>query len=151
MEESEVPINYLTDGCGEIVDDCLAAIMGGKATYLEHLKKNKGTIFATTGYVETWKNRSQAMEIESLVQWVTELKNLFDMLGYDRVLILDDGLGDRDIFESDIRKFSQTFGLQLAREECSSFIFEQSYDEAKEMVWAPIPEMPRSKISIVIP
>ncbi len=131
MKHALVAVTFLTDYAGEIVDDCFAAILGGKRDYLECIKKHKGTLFASTGYAETWREKYREMDVESIVREVEGLKHMFDSLGYCQVLVLDDGLGDREKFEQDIQVFARVFDLELAMRRCGSKVFERSYDLAK--------------------
>lgn len=134
IREARVPVTFLTDSSGEIVDDCFAAIIGGKQAYLDHIKEHKGTIFASTGYVETWGGKYRGMDIESIVEHVEGMTCMFEAMGYHQVMALDDGQGDRDLFDKDIRTFARIFDLRLVIKECCLKVFEQSYDHAKEKI-----------------
>lgn len=133
------PVTFLTDDRGEIVDDCFGAVLGGKKVYLDTMLGNKGALFATTGYVEAWKRRHEAMDIESLVNEVEQLRDLFADLGYHRLIRLDDGAGDSVGFEEDVRTFSRTFDLELVSQACRLKVFERSYDLAKGRMGAGKP------------
>jgi hypothetical protein len=61
-----------------------------------------------------------------------ELRHMFEVMGYHRLLKLDDGLGDPNGFNEDVRAFSRTFDLELDTMRCRSRVFERSYDRAKE-------------------
>ncbi|MBI0581985.1 MAG: DUF1638 domain-containing protein [Methanomassiliicoccales archaeon] len=147
MREARVPVTFLTDDSGEIVDDCFAAIIGGKQAYLDHIKEHKGTIFASTGYVETWGRKYRGMDIESIVEHVEGMTCMFEAMGYHQVMVLDDGLGDRDLFDKDVNTFARIFDLRLVIKECQLRVFERSYDHAKEMIdhgeVSEVEEMPR--------
>ncbi len=127
-----IPVTFLVDESGEIVDDCFAAIVGGKKEYVRFFFENKGALFATTGYTEAWKMKHETLGIESLVQQVVELKGLFEALNYQRIIRFDDGVGDRDGFEKDVEAFSATFDLQVVTKRCVSQVFDRSYDLAKD-------------------
>jgi hypothetical protein len=150
-KQAAVPITFLTDHCGEIVDDCFAAVMGGKEEYLDHIKKHKGTLFATTGYVEAWRRKFRGMNIESMVREVEGMKYLFDSLEYHKVLVLDDGLGNWERFDGDVHNFSRLFDLQLDRESCDLSVFELTYRLAKEKMRTEELEMYSSELSEMEP
>jgi hypothetical protein len=134
VREARVPVTFLMDASGEIVDDCFAAIIGGKQAYLDHIKKHKGTIFASTGYVETWGRKYRGMDIKSIVEHVEGMTCMFETMGYNQVMALDDGQGDRDLFDKDVRTFARIFDLRVVTKECCLKVFEQSYDQAKEKI-----------------
>ncbi len=131
ISRTTVPVNFLMDACGEIVDDCFAAILGGREVYLQYMLRHKGTLFATTGYVEAWKRNHEPMDIESLVNEVEELKTLLEAMEYRCVLKLDDEVGDTATFEKDVRAFAMTFDLELEGRKCWLRVFDRSYDIAK--------------------
>ncbi len=132
IKQAPMPITFLTDAYGEIVDDCFAAILGGKRAYLDTILRNKGALFATTGYVEAWNRKHEPMDVESMVYEVEQLRGMFEALEYHRIIMLDDGRGDPASFEKDVRAFSRTFNMELEIRRCRLRVFERSYDLAKE-------------------
>ena len=131
IEKASKPVTFLTDDHGEIVDDCFGAVLGGKQIYLDTMLGNNGALFATTGYVEAWKRKHESMDVESLVSEVEQLRDLFEDLGYRRIIRLDDGVGDAASFEEDVRSFARTFDLEMVSRTCQLRVFERSYDLAK--------------------
>lgn len=134
MDNSLVPVTFLTDLDGEMVDDCFAAILGGKKEYLDCIRKNKGTLLATTGYAEGWRRKRETLSIDSIVEEVEGLRYMFRELGYDRILKLDDGTGDTSRFDEDVRTFSRIFDLGMEIRNCELTVFEHSYQLAKERI-----------------
>lgn len=132
IKQAAKPVTFLTDDRGEIVDDCFGAVLGGKKIYLDTMLRNRGTLFATTGYAEAWDRRHQLMDIESMVHEVEQLKFMFEALGYHRIIRLDDGVGDPVSFEQKAQAFSRTFEMELVSMTCHLRVFERSYDLAKE-------------------
>ncbi len=148
---ASVPVTFLTDDSGEVVDDCFAAIVGGKGAYVKFFLENKGALFATTGYTEAWKMKHSSLEIESLVQQVVDLKGLFEALDYHRIVRFDDGVGDREGFEKDVEAFSATFDLQVVPRRFRSQVFEHSYDLAKEKMIGRRDVAAREAIQVSVP
>lgn len=132
IAESPVPVTFLTDRDGEIVDDCFAAVIGGKRDYLECITGEKGALLVTTGYAEGWKRRREKNDLRTLLDEVEGMRLMFEEYGYRRILMLADGCGDVDRFDEDVRAFSKVFGLEVGQRECSLAVFEQSYGLAKE-------------------
>ncbi len=131
IKQARIPITFLTDSNGETVDDCFAAILGGKKTYLDCILRHKGTLLASAGYEEAWRRKFREMDIETIFHEAKWLKHTLEALGYNHILILDDGLGDRDQFEKDVRTYAQVFDLEVTTRKCGLEVFERSYDMAK--------------------
>jgi|GEM_PF-2190771 hypothetical protein len=131
-DEASVPMTFLTDLDGEIVDDCFAAVIGGKRDYLEHIMGHKHTLLATSGYAESWRRKRERADLTSLVEEVEGLRYMFETLGYHKLLKLDDYINDGGRFDEDVRAFSQLFDLELEVKQCHSRVFEHSYALAKE-------------------
>ena len=131
-DEAPVPTTFLTDMDGEIVDDCFAAVLGGKRDYLDCFMCHKHTLLVTSGYAESWRRKREQMDIPSMVEEVEGLRYMFETMGYHRLLKLDDAAGDEERFDEDVRAFSRLFDLELDVRECCSPVFEHSYALAKE-------------------
>jgi hypothetical protein len=57
---------------------------------------------------------------------------LFETLGYNRMLILDAGLGDSEEFRRRTDVFASRFDFTIDREECNLNIFLRTYGRAKQ-------------------
>ena len=76
----KLPFGILKDENKEIVDDCICALLGSKANYLEILTKEPGTFFLTPGYASHWGLFS-TKKIETIGE--NRLKEIGDKLGID--------------------------------------------------------------------
>jgi Protein of unknown function (DUF1638) len=135
VEGFDVPVTFLTDADGAVVDDCFAAVMGGREPYLEMIRKNKCTMFLTTGYAEYWAMRQEGKGLEALVQQFENYQFLFKTLGYNKAMLLDTGLGDREEFRERARVFSSLFDLTVETTRCDTTLFERSY----RLAWSKMP------------
>lgn len=59
---------------------------------------------------------------------------LFKTLGYTKVMMLDDGLGDREEFRRRVHVFASIFGFGIESTRCDMTLFERSYDMAKAKI-----------------
>jgi hypothetical protein len=113
FEEVRTPVVILTDDKGQTVDDCIAVPLGGTDGYLRLLKRYAGVFYMTPAWADNWELLINKMEIARGTEMgnLDMLKMLFEMAGYNRVLLIDTGLGDREVLYSKTREFSKTFNF----------------------------------------
>jgi hypothetical protein len=126
------PVNLLIDAEGHPVDDCFGANIGGRRPYLEAIKENHGTIFVFPGYAENWHRRQGKKDLVKVVEQVEQMRFVFERTGYDRVMMLENGLGDHDMFSERVNGFARMFNFQVMDRQCRLDVFEHSYAEAKK-------------------
>lgn len=127
-------IEIIRDGKGEIVDDCIGAVIGGSDEYLKCLRENKGSFFLTPMWASNWREMLHKVQIMSTPDDIEGARIVFQSVGYNKVIKLDTGLGNENEFEKNVRDFANTFGFQ--RDELKgdlSIIFE-SYVRARSLV-----------------
>lgn len=139
FEEVRTPVTILTDERGQIVDDCIAVPLGGTDGYLRLLKRYAGVFYMTPAWAENWEDLIKKMEIARGTDMSSRemLKMLFEMAGYNRVLRIDTGLGDRENFHAHVREFSQEFNfneVDLEPDFISTKVSEDAYRKCVEMV-----------------
>ncbi len=132
INEIDVPVTFLTDLEGEVVDDCFAAILGGRKAYLDTIRKCKGTLFLTTGYAEHWSQLQEGKDLVRLMEEINGYQFLFKSLGYTKLLKLDTGLGDMEEFDIRAHNLSRIFDFSLEKISCDLRVFWHSYELAKE-------------------
>ena len=76
----KLPFGILKDENKEIVYDCVCALLGSKANYMEILTKEPGTFFLTPGYASHWGLFSKK-KIEAIGE--NRLKEIGDQLGIE--------------------------------------------------------------------
>jgi hypothetical protein len=135
VEGFDIPVIFLTDIDGEVVDDCFAAVLGGRERYLKMIMENKRTMLLTTGYTEYWAMNQEGKGLEALVRQYENYQLLFKTLGYTKAMVLDTGLGDREGFRERARMFASVFDLTVETTRCDIALFERSY----RLAWAKIP------------
>jgi len=134
--ETKHQLTLLTDEQGRPVDDCIAAVLGGTDGYYSLLKRYPGVFYLTPSWAENWRELIFKMELTRGVGKgdLSMLKWMFETAGYKKVLILDTGLGDREIFEEKVEDFVREFRFErasLEKEFITLEAVERSYDRAK--------------------
>jgi len=139
FEDVSTPVVILTDEKGQTVDDCIAVPLGGTDGYLRLLKRYAGVFYMTPAWAENWPDLFKKMEITRGTDMnnLDMLKMLFEMAGYNRVLRIDTGLGDREHFHEHVRNFSREFNFRevdLEPEFVSTKVSDAAYDRCFEMM-----------------
>ncbi|MBI0583709.1 MAG: DUF1638 domain-containing protein [Methanomassiliicoccus sp.] len=135
----DVPVTLLTDEDGAVVDDCFAAVLGGRERYANMLRASARAILLTPGYAEHWARKLERHGLETLIRQYENYQQLFDTLGYNKVMVLDNGLGDRGALRERARLFASFFDLMVDTARCDTKVFERSYQMAWSRVLVPSP------------
>lgn len=130
-EDISVPVIILRDHRGEVIDDCIGAVLGGTTEYYEQLKKSSGTFFLTPMWAENWRELFHKVQILTDPNDIVGAKYVFDCVGYKNVIKLDTGLGNKEKFDQQIDEFATLFGFKKSVVNCTLKVVEASYDEAR--------------------
>lgn len=130
------PLFFLTDDSGEIVDDCIAAALGGNKQYAEALTIHQVVGYfctpmwaANLGYTDREAKRyaiEHHLKPKSFGEFLVEL-------GYSKIAILDTGLkfvSDFEI-ESTLNWFAGLYRFEVIRLRGNVEIAERCYKQAK--------------------
>ncbi|WP_410507690.1 DUF1638 domain-containing protein [Methanosarcina hadiensis] len=129
---SGFPVFILTDAEGEIVDDCVGAVLGGRGAFLSKLKaEGTGTYFLTPVGAAYWKEILVASRITPDPENIEMTKMVFDYSGYKNVAKVDTGLHYEKDFETRVREFADSFGFEIVNMEGSPELIERCYEKAK--------------------
>lgn len=112
------PIVILRDSDGEVVDDCIAATVGGRKPYLNLLKSfhGVGTFIFTPMYEETideFFNYNKDRRGFTEEQIIEMNKFMFEASNYKRVARLETGLHYTKDTEPKLKRFADTYGLEI--------------------------------------
>ncbi len=133
MKESnvEVPIVILKDSQGEIVDDCVCALIGSRNRYRETINEEPGTWFMTYGWAKYWKELS----CETVGSFdIDKMKLVFDRTGYKRTLAVDLDFGDKNIYYERCKEFSEIFNLPVCHKKGDINLLKEALRKALEGV-----------------
>ena len=139
LEPVRTPVVILRDEEGRIVDDCIAVPLGGTDGYLRLLKRYAGVFYMTPAWADNWRTLFNKMEITRGTEMgdLDMLRMIFEMTGYNRVLMIDTGLGDREILRTRTHEFAQEFGfreLELEPGFVSTAISDAAYQRCIELM-----------------
>jgi len=135
-ENLSVPMTIIKDSEGKIVDDCVAAAIGGTKQYYALLKKYPGIMYFTPAFATNYDDLLGRMELFKGVDVGDEtmLKMVFEMADYHQVMKIDTGLGDPDEFQAATEKFANRLGFSIFTLEDGWVTLEPAdrvYEEAK--------------------
>lgn len=133
FEKSGLPVFILTDKGGEIVDDCVGAVLGGRGAFLSKLKaEGTGTYFLTPVGAAYWKEMLVASRITPDPENIEMTKMVFDYSGYKNVAKVDTGLYYEKDFETKVREFADSFEFEVVDMKGSPELIERCYERARE-------------------
>jgi len=138
-ERVRTPVEILCSPDGKIVDDCIAAAIGGQDNYLRLLKKYPGILYFTPGYATNWEQLKSRMELFKGMDAEDDemVRMIFEMAEYDTVMKIPTGLGDDDEFERCTRQFAERYDFNITtldREWCNLDAVDHSYARAKGLL-----------------
>ena len=110
-----IPMTIIRDRDGNIVDDCIAAAVGGTAQYLKLLKKYPGIMYFTPAFATNYDDLLGRMELFKGVDTGDDsmLRLVFEMADYREVMKIDTGLGDPDEFHAATKKFADRMNFDI--------------------------------------
>ena len=99
------PVCILKEENGQIIDDCIGAVLGSRDAYLEKLKScnGVGTFFMTPMWAANW-----------------------------RKMLVSAGLRYEDNFDSMVEEFAQLFGFEIIEMAASPALLDHCYRQLKE-------------------
>ena len=136
-EKIRTPVVILSSRDGKIVDDCIAAAIGGQDNYLRLLRKYPGILYFTPGFATNWDELTYRMEMFRGIEKGDDsmIRMIFEMADYDTVMKIPTGLGDEEDFDRCTHEFAEMYDfniIELDKEWCTTDAVEYSYDRAKE-------------------
>ncbi|HSV42435.1 MAG TPA: DUF1638 domain-containing protein [Methanomassiliicoccales archaeon] len=134
VAEFDVPVTIMTDHSGQVVDDCIGTAIGGVDEYLHLLRTNSGTFYLTPMWSSNWKRFFVDIRVIQDINDLDGARYVFQFMGYKRVLKIETGLGDVELFEKDAAEFARTFDLDLTDVPAGVKVAERSYEAAKELL-----------------
>lgn len=133
-QDFSVPVVILRDRSGNIIDDCIGAVLGGTVEYYEQLKKSSGTFFLTPMWADNWRELFHKVQILPDSTDIEGAKYVFECVGYKNVIKLDTGLGDSEKFDAQINEFAEIFNFKKSVISCTTKVMEDSFDQAKRLL-----------------
>lgn len=122
-------IRILKEENGNVVDDCIGAVLGGRAAYLEKLTGSKGvgTFFMTPMWAAHWREMVVSAGMTPDPDDIKLSKFVFDYAGYKKVARLDTGLHYEKNFDSMVEEFAKLFDFQIVEMKAGPDLIDQCY------------------------
>ncbi|MCQ1535268.1 DUF1638 domain-containing protein [Methanosarcina sp. KYL-1] len=133
LEALECPISILKEENGEIVDDCIGAVLGGRKQYLEVLKscKGVGTFFLTPMWAANWREMVRTAGLSQDPDDISMSKFVFDYAGYKKIGRVETGLFYEKNFEACVQEFARLFEFEVTEIKATLKLVENCYEKAK--------------------
>ncbi|MDD3041832.1 MAG: DUF1638 domain-containing protein [Methanosarcinaceae archaeon] len=128
------PVRILKEENGEIVDDCIGAVLGGRGPYLETLKKCRGvgTFFLTPMWASNWREMMMVGGFCQDPEDIEMSKFVFESAGYKKLGKINTGLSYEKNFEEQVREFSELFDFEIEVLDGTLELVRNCYVKAKE-------------------
>lgn len=132
MSKGSCPVYILKEENGEIVDDCIGAVLGGRAAYLAKLKsfRGVGTFFMTPMWAANWKEMIKSAGITNDPDNTKMAKYVFDYAGYKKVAKLNTGLRYEQGFDTMVEEFARTFDFEIIEMDTNLSLIEKCFCRA---------------------
>jgi hypothetical protein len=123
---------------GQIIDDCIGAVLGSRDAYLEKLKGcgGVGTFFMTPMWAANWREMLYSAGMTSDPENIEMSKFVFDQVGYKTVAKINTGLRYEENFDSIVEEFARIFDFDIMEMDASPALLERCYVQLKERVIA---------------
>lgn len=133
-KKAKTSVTILRDGNDHIVDDCIGTVIGGTEEYLEQLRSSNLAFYFSPMWAANWRKFFNEFQILRDPDDMEQAQIIFENMGYDRVLKLDTGLGNRRFFDSNVKEFSDKFSLDTGTIDCTLRVVQSSYKKARQLL-----------------
>lgn len=130
LAEAGVPVIIPMDE-DHPVDDCVGLIIGGREAYYEEQCRVAGTFFMIPGWTRHWKHIFR----KEHGGWSEELaRRLFTGSGYERSLLVPNGLLPEKEMRENIAEFNRMFGFRTAMRPGTLDLLRRAWAKAKRTI-----------------
>ena len=113
------------------VDDCVGLVIGGRENYYEEQCRVAGTFFMIPGWTRHWQNIFR----KETGGWSEELaKRLFTGSGYERSLLVPNGLLPEEEMRENIAEFNRMFGFRTEVRPGTMHLLQQAWAAVKNFL-----------------
>ncbi len=131
-DEINTPVTILRDSRGEIVDDCIAAVVGGREPYQKLVSEELGIFFLTPMWALNWREMAEKTRVVPNGHDDRLMKIVLDSADYKKVMKIETGIGEQEAFDEKAEEFARIFELKKVSREGDLTLIEGSYRRAKE-------------------
>ncbi|MDP2216399.1 MAG: DUF1638 domain-containing protein [Methanolobus sp.] len=124
-------VRILKEDNGTVVDDCIGAVLGGRAAYLEKLTGSRGvgTFFMTPMWAAHWREMVVSAGMTQDPNDIKMSKFVFDHAGYKNVARMDTGLYYEKDFDFMVEEFARLFEFNIIEMRASPALVEDCYSK----------------------
>jgi hypothetical protein len=136
LAELPCPVRILKEDNGDVIDDCIGAVLGGRAAYLEKLKSfhGVGTFFMTPMWAAHWREMLVSAGMTPNPDDIKLSKFVFDYAGYKNVAKMDTGLHYEKNFEPMVEEFASLFDFDIIDMKASPDLMLCCYKQMKDEI-----------------
>ncbi len=136
LKDLSCPVHILKEKNGQIIDDCIGAVLGGRGAYLEKLRacSGVGTFFMTPMWAANWREMIVSAGMTPDIDDIESSKFVFEQVGYKIVAKIDTGLRYEENFDAMVDEFAQLFDFDVIEMDASPELLEHCYCKLKEHV-----------------
>ncbi len=135
MELADLPcqVRILKEENGNVIDDCIGAVLGGRAAYLEKLKSfnGVGTFFMTPMWASHWREMVVSAGMTPDPDDIKRSKFVFEYAGYKNVAKMDTGLYYEKEFEFMVEEFAGLFDFNIIEMKAGPQLLVRCYEQLK--------------------
>lgn len=130
------PVRILKEDNGNVIDDCIGAVLGSRAAYLEKLTSfhGVGTFFMTPMWAAHWREMVVSAGLTPNPYDIKLSKFVFDYAGYKNVAKMDTGLHYEKQFEPMVEEFARLFEFNIIDMKAGPELMVSCYEQLKEEV-----------------
>ncbi|SDF87829.1 Protein of unknown function [Methanolobus vulcani] len=136
LSDLPCPVHILKENNGDVIDDCIGAVLGGRAAYLEKLKSfnGVGTFFMTPMWAAHWREMVVSAGMTPDPDNIKLSKFVFDYAGYKNVAKMDTGLYYEKQFEPMVEEFARLFDFTILDMKASPNLLVRCYEQLKDEI-----------------
>ncbi|MEZ5336192.1 MAG: DUF1638 domain-containing protein [Methanolobus sp.] len=136
LSELPCPVRILKENNGDVIDDCIGAVLGGRAEYLAKLKdfNGVGTFFMTPMWAAHWREMLVSAGMTPDADDIKLSKFVFDYAGYRNVAKMDTGLYYEKEFEPMVDEFAKLFDFNIIDMKASPDLLVRCYEQLKDEI-----------------
>lgn len=130
------PVRILKEDNGDVIDDCIGAVLGGRAAYLDKLKSfnGVGTFFMTPMWAAHWREMMVSAGMTPNPDDIKLSKFVFDYVGYKNVAKMDTGLHYEKKFKPIVEEFARLFDFDIIDVKASPELLLRCYEQLRDEV-----------------
>ena len=131
------PVRILKEDNGDVIDDCIGAVLGGRAAYLEKLKSfnGVGTFFMTPMWAAHWRDMVVSAGMTPNPDDTKLSKFVFDYAGYKNVAKMDTGLYYEKSFDARVNEFAELFEFNVLDMKAGPDLLVRCYEQLRDEIY----------------